>query len=121
MNLDLEHFKKKLEEEKKILKDELKQLGIKDPENQDWGARHIPPEAGPDRADDNISADYDESFFERSGMLGEIEIRYNNINDALKRIKEGTYGICEVGGEQIEVERLEANPAAKTCKKHLEK
>ena len=33
----------------------------------------------------------------------------------------GTYGSCEISGEAIEVERLEANPAARTCKAHIER
>ena len=39
--------------------------------------------------------------------------------DALERIEKGTYGICEVGNEEIEEDRLNANPAARTCKAHL--
>ena len=88
--------------------------------NNDWGAQFVPPKDA-DRADTNIAADFEEEFSQRSATLGELEIRWNNIKDALKRIEEGTYGICEVEGEPIELDRLEANPAAKTCKKHLEK
>ncbi len=36
-----------------------------------------------------------------------------------RRIEDGTYGVCTVSGEEIETERLEADPAAKTCKAHL--
>lgn len=35
------------------------------------------------------------------------------INDALRRIDEGTYGICEVTGEKIGEERLRALPFTK--------
>jgi RNA polymerase-binding transcription factor DksA len=51
-----------------------------------------------------------------------LEVRYNEIKSALKKIEEsapGAYGLCEVGGEQIEEDRLEANPAARTCKAHM--
>ncbi len=34
------------------------------------------------------------------------------INDALKRIEDGTYGYCEETGEPIGLERLEARPVA---------
>jgi RNA polymerase-binding transcription factor DksA len=34
-------------------------------------------------------------------------------------MEEGKYGICKVCGEEIEEARLEANPAAETCKAHL--
>jgi len=116
--IDIKHFKEKLEQEKKLLLEELAKLGIENPENHDWGALSKPPKDA-DRADTNIAADYDEEFAEKSYKLGELEIRFNNIKDALKKIEEGAYGICEVGGEPIEIDRLEANPAAKTCKKHM--
>ena len=43
-----------------------------------------------------------------------------DIDAALKNINEGDYGICEVCGEKISIERLQANPTAKTCIKHAE-
>jgi DnaK suppressor protein len=38
-----------------------------------------------------------------------------DIDAALKRIEDGTYGICTNGGEQIPAERLEALPWATLC------
>jgi len=37
------------------------------------------------------------------------------IDDALRRIEDGTYGICEGNGEPISKERLEAIPWARYC------
>lgn len=37
------------------------------------------------------------------------------IDDALRRMDDGTYGVCERCGRQIEVERLEALPYARLC------
>lgn len=37
------------------------------------------------------------------------------IDHALERIKEGTYGICEMCSEKIGVARLKAKPYAKYC------
>jgi len=37
------------------------------------------------------------------------------INEALKRIEEGTYGICEMCEEEISEERLKVKPYAKYC------
>lgn len=36
----------------------------------------------------------------------------NKINEALRRIDEGSYGFCEVTGEPIGLKRLEARPIA---------
>jgi len=38
-----------------------------------------------------------------------------DINDALKRISDGSYGICEECGEEIPIGRLEIMPFAKYC------
>lgn len=40
------------------------------------------------------------------------------IDAALQRIEDGTYGVCEVDGTPIEFERLEALPWARTHLKH---
>lgn len=40
------------------------------------------------------------------------------IDAALERIEKGTYGTCEVDGTQIEFERLQALPWARTHLKH---
>ncbi|MEO1927825.1 MAG: RNA polymerase-binding protein DksA [Nautiliaceae bacterium] len=37
------------------------------------------------------------------------------INEALKKIKEGTYGICEMCEDEIQEERLKIKPHAKYC------
>jgi DnaK suppressor protein len=39
----------------------------------------------------------------------------DKIDQALNRIKEGTYGICDGCGDEINVKRLEARPVATYC------
>ncbi|HOZ49505.1 MAG TPA: TraR/DksA C4-type zinc finger protein [Candidatus Hydrogenedentes bacterium] len=39
----------------------------------------------------------------------------NEITDALKRIEEGSYGVCEGCGEQIPKKRLDVFPSARYC------
>ncbi len=39
----------------------------------------------------------------------------DNVNSALLRIKQGTYGKCERCGREITLERLEAMPEASLC------
>ena len=123
MTLDTQHienFKNKLEEEKIKLEGELGQIGRKISE-EDWMA--IPEEqqgpAGNDDADANVQANYTEDFEERIGTLSVIEQRYAYVLRALKKIDAGTYGTFEVSGEVIELDRLEANPAARTNKAHM--
>lgn len=39
----------------------------------------------------------------------------NKIEEAIGRIEEGEYGVCDSCGEDIAVKRLEARPVAKFC------
>ena len=43
------------------------------------------------------------------------------IDDALERIKMGTYGYCEESGEEIGLNRLEARPIARLCLEEQER
>jgi RNA polymerase-binding transcription factor DksA len=52
-------------------------------------------------------------------ILDDLESRYDTILAAFSRIEKGTYGRCEVCGEKIAEARLEADPAAPTCIKHM--
>lgn len=116
--MNIEHLKAKLEEEKVILEEELSRLGIKDPVTGDWGAR-IKDEDNEPIPDSIDMGDVEEDFSIASNILGELEIRYTDVLNALKKIEHGGYGICEVSGEPIEEDRLLANPAARTCKHHM--
>lgn len=116
--MDTSIFKAKLEEEKTLLLKELGRLGILDPETGDWGAI-LEPREDAEKADTIDQGDRDEEFAIRANVLGELEIRYRDIQDALKKIEDGTYGTCEISGQAIEEDRLLANPAARTCKAHM--
>lgn len=37
------------------------------------------------------------------------------VKEALKRIEDGTYGVCELCGEEISVKRLEVRPVTTCC------
>jgi len=115
--MDTKHFQTKLEEEKKVLLEELATLGRKDPKDGEWEATVA---SGNTEADTNDLGDRFEDFEGKSSMITPLEKRLADVNDALGKISAGTYGICEISGEPIEPERLEANPAARTCMKHME-
>jgi RNA polymerase-binding transcription factor DksA len=70
-------------------------------------------------ADQNDMADRFEDFEARSSMIDTLAPRLNDILKALKGLNRESFGKCEVCGKEIEMTRLEANPAARTCKKHL--
>ena len=117
--METEKFKVLLEEELDKLNTEMKELGVKNPEVKgDWVERANDLDTV--SADLNDVADRTEEYDERRATLATLEGRYNNIRLALKKITDGNYGICEVSGEPIEEDRLEANPAARTCKAHMD-
>jgi RNA polymerase-binding transcription factor DksA len=117
--MDTAIWKEKLEAALRDVTEELKGLGVHNPENEaDWVATPVGTEVA--EADENVSADKAEELEERAAILADLERRYNSTRKALGRIALGTFGICEVGGETIEPERLDANPAARTCIEHRE-
>jgi len=46
-------------------------------------------------------------------MVEQLEAELQDVEDALRKLDEGTYGICEASGEKIPEERLEAMPTAR--------
>ncbi|MCE9643803.1 TraR/DksA family transcriptional regulator [Candidatus Parcubacteria bacterium] len=120
MSIDTAHFKSALEKELALVEGELQSVGRKNPDNEkDWEAK--PADFESPAGDDTVDqADVIEEFGTNAGIVKQLEIRYNEIKEALKRIEEGTYGVCRVSGEPIEEARLEANPAATTCMAHVE-
>jgi RNA polymerase-binding transcription factor DksA len=97
---------------------ELNDIAVLDTESGDWVIRT--DSLDQNEADENTQADAAEEADEHVAILAELENRYRSILHALKKIEDGTYGICEVGGEAIEERRLLANPAARTCTHHME-
>lgn len=74
---------------------------------------------------DLLDAALDSAQDELSSQLAEVESReLAQIEKALERMNEGTYGICEVTGKPIPLARLQALPYATMCieaKRELEK
>lgn len=118
MAQDFSRFAKMLDEEEARLITELETVGRRNPRNtDDWEG--TPGDIETDNADPNERADKIEEFVERSAVAVALEKELNLVQKAKQKIKNGAYGVCEVGGEPIEEDRLSANPSAATCKKHM--
>ncbi len=117
--LNTEHFKKLLLKEKARLENDLSSLGRVNPDNpQDWEA--TPSEELDEKSSDpNKAADAVEDLEARTATLKELESYLQEVKHALAKIDAGTYGICEVSGNPIEEDRLEAYPAARTNKENI--
>jgi RNA polymerase-binding transcription factor DksA len=115
--LDKKKIKEKLESERDMLLEELRDMGKLNNETGEWEA--TPEEIESPQSDENDKADRFEDYEARSSMIRTLEPRLNNILKALRGLPRESFGKCEVCKKDIEMARLEANPAARTCKKHL--
>jgi DnaK suppressor protein len=69
-------------------------------------------------ADDEHDPEGATIAFERSqigALVRQVRLHLAEIDAALGRCEEGTYGICETCGAAIGAGRLEARPVARTC------
>jgi RNA polymerase-binding transcription factor DksA len=67
---------------------------------------------------DQHQADLGTETFEREkdlSILENVEAELADIEHALARISDGSYGTCEACGRAIDEERLEAMPATRLC------
>ena len=108
-DLDIEHFRTRLLEEQALAEQTI--TGTKSAED---------PDAGTDRseitgADENHPADAGTDLFLREAdmaLVGNAGAILDKIDRALAKIAEGTYGLSDLSGEPIPIERLEAVPYA---------
>ena len=111
-------YKETLAAQLQTVTTELSDVAVLDTDSLDWIIKTV--DIDNTDADENNLADAAEEADERIAIMAELENRYNSIQLALKKIDQGTYGLCEISGEPIEEARLRANPAARTCIKHME-
>ena len=100
--MDAKLAKKVLEEKKNQLEKQLK-------ESNEF------PQIG--YSDDDNALEV-EQFQESVGLQRNIKGLLKAVNKALKKIDEGTYGMCEVCKEKIESGRIKAFPEAVLCVSH---
>jgi RNA polymerase-binding transcription factor DksA len=70
---------------------------------------------------DQHQADVGTETFEREkdlSILEQVDAELADVERALQRLDDGTYGQCEFDGKPIPEERLEVMPAARFCLEH---
>lgn len=117
MAIDTTHFKNKLTDELSLLERELGQIAQKNEEGE-WQPALKSTDIDPTATERDEIADRGEELVANRAEVERLQTRERQVRHALERIKDGTYGTCEISGQPIEEERLEANPAARTCLKH---
>ncbi len=101
-----------------LLLDERKRVVAALQNLHDDHAGTLTDESGEEAAFDNHLADTATETYDREldyTLEENSEHVLADIDAALKRIEDGTYGTCTSRGEQIPVERLEALPWATLC------
>jgi DnaK suppressor protein len=109
---ELTQFKKVLMRKRDLLSGNVNAL-------ESQALRHSRQDASGDLSNMPIHmADIGSDNFEQEFTLGLIENEeemLRDINDAIDRIEEGTFGKCEVCGKVIHKKRLKAIPHARMC------
>ena len=120
---NLNELKTALLKERDLLTKELETIATPDPNVKgDWDIKH--EEWGEDQITSKEELETGENVNEsdedtkNKALSDRLELRLKEVNDALKRMDDGIYGICEVCKKEIDIERLKANPAAQTDIEH---
>jgi len=109
----LAKLKKLLEERKAKIEKELTSIANKDPRLKGDYDTRFPDFGQPQSPDENaLKVTAYESTLPIEYAL---ELRLSDINRALEKIKNNTYGRCENCDHAIDLKRLEAMPEARVC------
>jgi RNA polymerase-binding transcription factor DksA len=79
------------------------------------------PQDRSEAVDGQHPGDIGTDLFERErdlGLLEQVDGELHEVEEAFRRLDEGTYGVCEVCGRPIPDERLEAIPTARFDAEH---
>jgi RNA polymerase-binding protein DksA len=109
--IDTDRFRALLEEERSRVKAAIDNIHAEHPGS-------MSDESGEDAVYDNHLADTATETYDREldyTLEENSEHVLSEIDAALKRIEDGTYGQCSNCGRQIPQERLEARPYATLC------
>lgn len=113
----LKALQQKLEAERGVLKERLREVGVENPA--------VPGDFEPTLP--NYGDEYDDTVNESTDLdaniavVSELERRLKEIEIALGRIENGTYGACTTCSTKIAEERLHAVPTAALCSTCVQK
>ena len=114
-----------LKKERDLLVSELTTIATPDPNLPgDWDIKHSEWEeneiTSEEELETGVNVNEADEDMKNKALSDHLELRLKEVNDALKRIEDGTYGTCEVCQKEISLERLKADPAADTDIEHAE-
>jgi DnaK suppressor protein len=111
---DIEHFRKRLMEERQNIIDELEWVES----NYIGSSQRDSTGEVSGHATHLADMGTDSSEMEKAYMIGETRGQVlADIDEALEKLEKGSYGTCESCGQQISGERLDVVPHARLCLK----
>ncbi len=114
--IDTTLYKTLLETERDEILSDLKGVASLDTLTGEFSAVSDTAETEPDELDlDNRNEEYEVD----SAVSDALAPGLKEIENALQKIQNGTYGNCETCDQPISEERLMANPSARTCTVHM--
>ncbi len=105
-----EKLKNELNKEKNRLKEELSRFAKPKDIPGDYETQFKNIGTG---VDENASEV--EEYADNLALENALEKQLKETSEALERMEKGSFGVCENCGREIDIERLQAYPAAKKC------
>src|SRR3954467_4196381 len=105
--IELDELREALEVEESNLVEELASHGRVQSETGDWQGNSSGLEG--EESDPNDVADQIEELITNVPLVEELEGRHLDVEEAIERMDQGIYGLCEECNEPIKLERLKAN------------
>ena len=121
MSIDIEHFRTRLQDERRRVLEAIENLERENPGSLSDETGELNP--GFDQHPGDVATELFDRELEYTLRDGE-QATLARIDRALGRIDAGTYGTCERCGKDIPVERLEARPWAELdidCQREVER
>ena len=115
---ELEELRARLETEKEELEEELASHGRVLNDAGEWEGSSEGYEG--EEADPIDAADQIEELVTNVPLVEELEEKHSAVADAIEKMDQGIYGLCEVCNEPIPLDRLHAIPSARTDIEHAE-
>lgn len=106
----IEVLKEKLVSEKKRLETELLRFADATETAGNYETRIEDMGTDPDENASEV-----EEYVDNLGLEKNLEAQLKDVNDALAKMEQGKYGVCEKTGKDIDLDRLMAYPGARTA------
>ena len=110
-NFDKDKVAARLRERAAEIEERRKHLNADDAEQRDAELADYDQHPA-DQGTETFEAELDQT------TLAILDAEAKDVETAMQRLEEGTYGICIIGGEEIPAGRLEAIPEALRCIDH---